>query len=865
MKKTQSNLVLKSSLAPPRFTSIAIDISPFISNNNKRPHYSALFLKIFSAFIIGLFLFTSCKKDDLLSAPPEASQNNGILKASGLTYYVDLSGNDATGNGSAGAPWKSLYKACQSVTVSGSVIHINAGTYVETNQCNLAPGVSIEGAGITSVIKSRYKTTRGGNIIHGSIALVSSAEGTNGNQSISNLKLDGDNLAGSIGIVVKCRNNVKIHDLTIVNFYINGITFTGASGGTYSKPTLYSTGNQVYNCSISNCGDLDTTWDGGAILQWSGQDGLLVHNNIFKNTTRTQGHNGNIVNASYYAKGVKYYNNKSYKPDFDGAWNFHIESWNNEGGMEIYNNEFFGGDIPVDIAGPFNTKGNYAYSTSVHDNIFRSNPSSVVRFKSGVHIEAGNCSDVIVYNNHFINLPSPITIADGGASASKKSKISIYNNLLENCTRSTSGIITIKISNNNSASVWSDINIYNSTILSDPSKSATAIQISIAGSLSNVIIKNNIILRHTYVAPIDVINNGKINGLHIDNNLIWNSANGNNPKFSGNAVLNYTFLNTIKSDPKFISTTDFHLQSGSPAIDAGINVGLLFNGIRPDLGAFESISGTVANLSPVIQNQSFQLNENSPINTVACKIIASDPDAGQTLTYSILSGNNGGAFAINASTGALAVANSAALNFSTTPSFSLIVKAQDNGSGPLSKQATVTVSLINVSTGSATGKITYQKWNNLGSSALVSALTGNINYPNKPSSTIQITSMEATTMQGENFGSRISGYIYAQVSGSYTFWIASDNNGELWLSTNDQPASRKKIAYHTSATGSREWNKYTTQKSVKINMVKGQKYYIEALMKEAYGGDNLAVGWLKPGQSGSVPSQIIPGSVLSPR
>jgi hypothetical protein len=35
-------------------------------------------------------------------------------------------------------------------------------------------------------------------------------------------------------------------------------------------------------------------------------------------------------------------------------------------------------------------------------------------------------------------------------------------------------------------------------------------------------------------------------------------------------------------------------------------------------------------------------------------------------------------------------------------------------------------------------------------------------------------------------------------------------------------------------------------------------------MKEAGGIDNLAVGWLKPGQSGTVPSEVIPGSVLSP-
>jgi hypothetical protein len=124
--------------------------------------------------------------------------------------------------------------------------------------------------------------------------------------------------------------------------------------------------------------------------------------------------------------------------------------------------------------------------------------------------------------------------------------------------------------------------------------------------------------------------------------------------------------------------------------------------------------------------------------------------------------------------------------------------------------------------------------------------------------------MEAPPTSATAFGSRIAGYICAPATGSYTFWIASDNEGELWLSTNDQPAGKVRIAYHNGNTLPREWNKYATQKSVVINLVQGQKYYIESLMKQVWGGSCHVVGWLKPGQSGSVPSEVIPGSVLSP-
>ena len=443
---------------------------------------------------------------------------------------------------------------------------------------------------------------------------------------------------------------------------------------------------------------------------------------------------------------------------------------------------------------------------------------------------------------------------------------------MESCGYDNSGIWSNIISMNNSAvgSKMSDIHIYNNVIKSDITRNA-GIKINVSGSgakASNININNNIITDCTNGTFLTVINKGAIDGLNVNNNVLYGNAGSNNPTFSGNAVANYKFLNNVKSNPLFISNTDFHLQSASPAKDAGINVGLAYMGTAPDIGAFEysaAVQPVITNQTPIILNQSFQLYANSPIYTTVGKINASDPDAGQTLTYSILSGNTNGAFSINASTGTLTVANTSALNFSTTPSFSLLVKVQDNASNQLSKQATISVSLINVITGSAAGKITYQNWNNIGSSNLVSSLTGNINYPNNPSSTIQITSMEATSNKGDNTGSRISGYIYAPVSGNYTFWIASDDTGELWLSTNDQPANKRKVAYHNGATLPRQWNKYATQKSIAINLIKGQKYYIEALMKERSGSDNLAVGWLKPGQSSNLPSEVIPGSVLSPR
>jgi hypothetical protein len=162
-----------------------------------------------------------------------------------------------------------------------------------------------------------------------------------------------------------------------------------------------------------------------------------------------------------------------------------------------------------------------------------------------------------------------------------------------------------------------------------------------------------------------------------------------------------------------------------------------------------------------------------------------------------------------------------------------------------------------------TGSILREYWSGI-SGAAVSDLTSNSNYPDNPTGKDQLSSFEAPTDWAEKYGTRVRGFITAPTAGAYVFWIASDDGGELWLSTSDSPANKSRIAYVPGWTSSRQWSGYTEQKSASINLIAGQKYYVEALQKEEGGGDNLAVGWAKPGQATTTPSEVIPGWVLSP-
>jgi ELWxxDGT repeat protein len=169
---------------------------------------------------------------------------------------------------------------------------------------------------------------------------------------------------------------------------------------------------------------------------------------------------------------------------------------------------------------------------------------------------------------------------------------------------------------------------------------------------------------------------------------------------------------------------------------------------------------------------------------------------------------------------------------------------------------TVKVKSANSATAcSATGSILREYWAGIPGTAL-SAIPLNTT----PATSTQLTSFEAPTNVGDNYGQRIRGYICAPLTGQYFFAIASDDDSELWLSTDEDPANKVKIASVSGWTNPREWTKYPSQFSQTIDLEAGKKYYIEALHKEGAGGDNLAVAWQTPSSS----LTVISGTYLSP-
>ena len=164
-----------------------------------------------------------------------------------------------------------------------------------------------------------------------------------------------------------------------------------------------------------------------------------------------------------------------------------------------------------------------------------------------------------------------------------------------------------------------------------------------------------------------------------------------------------------------------------------------------------------------------------------------------------------------------------------------------------------------------TGQIMREVWENIGGTS-TSDLTNNAAYPDSPSYGELMTSLEAPTDFADNYGSRIHGWLYPATSGDYTFWIASDDASDLWLSTSDSPDDALVICGVDGWTDSRQFDggvgaPGTRQMSAPVALEAGQKYYISAIYKEGGGGDNLAVAWQGPD---SPERSVIDGAFLSP-
>ena len=265
------------------------------------------------------------------------------------------------------------------------------------------------------------------------------------------------------------------------------------------------------------------------------------------------------------------------------------------------------------------------------------------------------------------------------------------------------------------------------------------------------------------------------------------------------------------------------------------------------------------NYAPKIVAGTFTIAEEAFPGQVVGAVTTTDVNAGDTIgNFAITAGNTGGAFAIDPVTGRITV-TAAVLNHSTTPAYTLTVQAGDDGAPSLGGSGTITVQVLPAGSFPDNG-IYQQVWTGL-PGTLLTALTGNANYPFRPSSVRSLNAFDSGENFAENYGSRVRALLIPPVTGDYTFHLSSDDDSRLLLGTGPSPASAVQIASIAGWSPYNVWNTHPSQQSLPVTLIAGQPYYIETLQKEGAGGDHVQVAWTGPGIASIT---VIPGSALQP-
>lgn len=507
-------------------------------------------------------------------------------------YYISPLGNDASGSGTLLSPWRSLYKATTTVTTSGNTINIIAGSYPETHQITLAVGVNILGAGSSVVTITSTVTS-----FQSPMILLSSVEGTSGNQIISGIKIDGQSLATSWGIYVEGRSNVSINNCVVTNFGDRGVIFASTSGFEEQPPAVYATGNSFYNNTVTNCAAFYGPYGTGC-LNIGGQQNMLVYSNTIIQNQRPIGENGWCIKhfQGGYWKNMKMYGNTITKIPWTGdygsdlGWNFAIESYHHFG-LEFYNNTVTGGSLDLNYV----SKGAYSYGAWIHNNSFSLGVLSA-SYHDAIHLEF-SITDAIIEDNSVNKMAGGVVFATRALDSINN--VTIQKNLMSNIGRTqgngNNGVGIGTYSEGTNDYTIYKLNIYNNTIVAATGFAPfegihiNAVDNGHAGSISNVNIKNNIV-QGFWESWLRINNGSFCNNLNVTYNNLYLNATSNAPYITGGSPVNYTSSpNLLASNPLFVDAAggNYHVTALSPCINAGINVGLPFFGTAPTIGYWQ--------------------------------------------------------------------------------------------------------------------------------------------------------------------------------------------------------------------------------------------------------------------------------------
>ena len=513
--------------------------------------------------------------------------------------YVAKTGNDSN-SGTISAPFKTIQKGLD-VAMAGDTVFVKTGTYQEYVTFGTSGTV-----GHPIVLKK-----------YGSDIVTIGAQNSNiyciYAIDKSNIVIDGINVANSANynINIPGCTNITIKNLTSTlpidpQSTIENIILTGSDanwGNNIRLENVTTTGGDFGILMIGNIMGVNVV---GGDFSYASLDGISISSNYAGSTfpqitvDRVQAHHNsrqgiNTQNCS----GITIKNNHC--------------SYNIASGIQIEANS--NNTVVEDNLCEYNCRGgglaNSDYETGIwifnsknsiiRRNTLRGNQTGL-RISSVVNFEA--YYNIIVDNNYQ---PStfPTTTNTSGADF-RGSSGTFYNNTL--------------VGNSASNSFLGSLKVY-------------------VDAVSDIVIKNNIIANDGCSKDMD-FDQPAGSTIISNNNLIYNAnrpvnvqVGDNNYSWSAYKTVTGQDANSVTANPLFISTTDFRLQATSPAIDAGVNIGLTTDYLKnatigiPDIGAYEYAGTSTPPAATVYYN--------TQQSATATKSDCGTGSTGSTVTYTV--------------------------------------------------------------------------------------------------------------------------------------------------------------------------------------------------------------------------------------
>jgi len=398
--------------------------------------------------------------------------------------------------------------------------------------------------------------------------------------------------------------------------------------GTGAKPKIL--GSKALNITLDWTLDIANVWKTTATLGTEQND---IANLVFTNETAYGVKKNSLVGC--VSQGQFFYNGTNdllylYSASNPATYYGVVEACGNYGqgqGIFTFTNCSYITVQNIDFR--YSSAAAIEFETSTHCIIEDCN----VAWVGGEYLNAGGANEIRVGNgislwmaNSYFEIrrntvsqcyDAGISPQGGGVTPYTQSYISMYNNVITNCWYSYETWVE-------AIGTQINVNFYNNTCVNagtvwcadqriDKANGRHLMLWEETGSITNCNIKNNIFS----VCTNEAIKMATYVKYSMDYNLynvdsIATTWGGLSLTLADWQTLSIHDDNSLSANPLFVSSTNFNLQSTSPAINAGTNVGLPFNG-SPDIGAYEFIDVAISTGKTCVDNGRVLIISNSEV------------------------------------------------------------------------------------------------------------------------------------------------------------------------------------------------------------------------------------------------------------